>query len=155
MLAALGPSGAGMVEVRDVATGETRRTIAHRPIGADRPGVRRHGTMLGITGEDGSVRVVDPSTGTTLHTMPQGDGSRATGPSFSADGSLFAAAWPEEAGGLVRVLALSTGEVREVRSLPGAQATSFAPDGTRLAVAMAGEPAARVIDVRPVRRRCC
>ena len=147
VLAAIGPSGTGAVEIRDMATGESRHVIDTDGSEPSDVAFDATGNLLGITSEDGSVRVVDPATGITLHTLPRGDGSRAAGPSFSADGSLFAAAWPEEAGGLVRVLSLRTSDVREVRSLPGAQATSFAPEGTRLAVAMSDEAASRVIDV--------
>jgi WD40 repeat protein len=57
----------------------------------------------------------------------------ADGPSFSHDGSLFAAAWPGE--GLVNVIDLASGQiVREIRSVASPNGTTFDPTGARLAI---------------------
>ena len=61
---------------------------------------------------------------------PVGAGE-AWGPSFSADGSLVAAAWSEDDGGQVRVLDLSTDRVVSTIRVPGAIDTALSPDGIR------------------------
>ncbi len=107
------------------------------------------GTLLATTGTDAAARIWDPATGEELHTvrMPVTDTAwAASGPSFSRDGSLFAAAWAEH--GVVKVVDLSSGQiVREISSVPGPKETSFDPTGARLAVTSSIVPTASVVDV--------
>src|SRR4029453_9353490 len=89
------------------------------------------GSMLATTGVDGFLRVWDPDDGALLVEVT-GIGE-AVGPSFSDDGRLAAAAWPEE--GAVRVVSTATERVvRTFGDLRGANATSLGPGGTRIAV---------------------
>ena len=94
-------------------------------------------------------RIWDPATGEELHSVQVPGYERRLGvwgPSFSPDGSLFAAAWPVD--GLVKIVDLATGQiVREVRSVRGPKDTSFDPTGARLAIASWFAPLAQVVDV--------
>jgi WD40 repeat protein len=69
------------------------------------------------------------------------------GPSFAADGRLFAAAWPEE--GVARVVDVATGRVvREISAVTEPTATSLSPDGARIAVGSEWTPVpAQVIEI--------
>ena len=99
------------------------------------------------TGADGAARVWDPATGEELHSIEPLDAHAAWGPSFSQDGLYFAAAWPNDHGGVVRVLDLESGRVHEIDRVPAPVATSFDPGAARLAVASNQEPIAVVLDV--------
>ena len=89
-----------------------------RRVGAfvPRPRHRRHRRRLqprrhhaGHHGQGRRGPIWDPATGDELHTVAQPGRHWASGPSFSADGTLFAAAWPAE--DLVIVLDVATGDV--------------------------------------------
>jgi WD40 repeat protein len=107
------------------------------------------GTLLATTGADTAVRIWDPATGDERHAVevPATDtGLPAFGPSFSGDGSLFAAAWPGH--GVVKVVDLASGRmVQEVDSVELPNDTSFDPTGTRLAITSWAGPTATIVDV--------
>ena len=93
------------------------------------------GSLLATTGSDGAARIWDVATGEELHTVLilADDEVGVWGPSFSPDGSLFAASWPAD--GVVKLVDLATGGiVRELRSVPWPNDTSFDPTGARLAI---------------------
>jgi WD40 repeat protein/DNA-binding SARP family transcriptional activator/class 3 adenylate cyclase len=143
-----GPVGSGVVDIRDARTGKTVWTFEGHDVDLADVAFNHDGTMLATTGFDGAARIWDPATGTELHTVQSPDKGAvwAYGPSFSPDGSLFAAAWPSE--GVVRVLDLDTGRiVREVRSVPAPLDTTFDPTGERLAISSSNAPGAVVVDV--------
>jgi len=142
-----GPDSSGIVDIRDTATGKSVRS--YRGHSGDISGVAFNddGTMLATTGIDGTARIWNPATGEQLHELAGAGATGARGPSFSPDGSRFAAAWPDDGGGVVRVLDLKTGRtLREVRSVFGPSATSFDPTGAHLAIASSGEPKAVIVD---------
>jgi WD40 repeat protein len=129
-----GPTGTGVIDIRDVQTGE-----------AVLPPFRGHegditdvafspdGSMLATTGDDGTLKVWNPSTG-DLFTTVSGEGD-VWGPSFSADGTRVAAAWLDE--GTVRVLDPVTGRmVRTVSRLASPMDAALDPDGGRIAVSV-------------------
>jgi WD40 repeat protein/DNA-binding SARP family transcriptional activator len=153
-----GPEGSGVVNIRDARTGESVRSFRGHDSDITDVAFNHDGTLLATTGSDAAARIWDPAGGEELHTIrvPVSDQDLAgfanarylgaSGPSFSRDGSLFAAAWPEE--GVVKVVDLATGRiVREVRSLPGPRETSFDPTGARLAITSSSAPTAVVVDV--------
>src|SRR4029450_12691083 len=84
---------------------------------------------LASTGQDGTVKVWDPSTGRLISSVAATGG--ASGPSFSADGSLVAAAWGDQ----VRVLDLSTDRVVSTVRVSQAIDTALSPEGKGVAVA--------------------
>jgi WD40 repeat protein/DNA-binding SARP family transcriptional activator len=98
------------------------------------------GSLVAVTRDDGTLTMID-AVGEQVGRI---DGAGvASGPSFSADGSLVAAAWPREQ--VVRVVDIATGRtVRTLRSDP-ASVTALDPHGGRVAVAV--ESGVRVIDV--------
>ena len=147
VFAVLGPAGSAAVEIRDASTGEVVRSIVTD--GSEPSNVEwdATGRLLGTTHRDGAVRVVDAVTGTVSSTMTSGDGSGAVAASFSKDGTLFAAAWPSEDGGVVRVMTLDTGDVRAFHDLPGAQAIAFDPAGAQLVVGKGGGEGLAIIDL--------
>jgi WD40 repeat protein/DNA-binding SARP family transcriptional activator len=153
-----GPEGTGVVDIRDAGTGESVRSFRGHDRDITDVAFNHDGTLLATTGSDGAARIWDPASGEELHTIrvPVSDQGLAgfanarylgaSGPSFSRDGSLFAAAWPEE--GVVNVVDLATGRiVREVRSVPGPRETSLDPTGARLAITSSSAPTAVVVDV--------
>jgi len=144
-----GREGSGVVDIRDARTGESVRAFHGTDVDISDVSYNHDGTMLATTGYDTAARIWDPATGERLHTVRQPGYERASGvygPSFSPDGSLFAAAWPGE--NLVKVLDTSTWRlIREIRSVPAPTATSFDRTGARLAIASSGKPLAMVVDV--------
>jgi WD40 repeat protein len=69
-----------------------------------------------------------------------------SGPSFSGDSSLFAAAWPDD--GAVKIVDLPTGRtVQDVRSIAWPADTAFDPAGEHLAIASSRVPTAVVVEV--------
>jgi WD40 repeat protein/DNA-binding winged helix-turn-helix (wHTH) protein len=144
-----GAEGSGVVDIRDARTGESVRSFLHGD-GVDVTDVafNRDGTLLATTGYDGVARIWDPATGEELSTVESPDEGAVGvwGPSFSPDGSRFAAAWPGD--GVVKVLDVATGRiVQEIRSVPAPGGTSFDPSGARIAVRSDQEPMAVVVDV--------
>jgi WD40 repeat protein/DNA-binding SARP family transcriptional activator len=126
-----GADGSGVVDIRDVATGLSIHSFPGHD--GDIPDVAfsPDGSMLATTGVDGFLKVWDPTDGELLKEVA-GVGE-ARGPSFSDDGRLVAAAWPEE--GVVRLVNPSTDRlVRTFGDLDGANGTSFGPGGAQIAV---------------------
>jgi WD40 repeat protein/DNA-binding SARP family transcriptional activator len=144
-----GPEDSGMVDIRNARTGESVRSFRGHDGDITDVAFNHDGTRLATTGTDAAARIWDPATGEELHTvqMPVTDTAwAASGPSFSRDGSLFAAAWAEH--GVVKVVDLSSGQiVREISSVPGPRDTSFDPTGARLAITSSMVPTGSVVDV--------
>ena len=147
-----GREGSGVIEIRDAKTGA--RTLSFHGHDGDVNDVAfsPDGSRLASTGEDGKLKVWDPSTGRLVSTLGAPGG--AWGPSFSADGSLVAAAWKTDDGeGLisVRILDLSTDRVVSTIPVIGAVDTALSPDGEHVAVVTAtdlpGDEVGAVFDV--------
>jgi WD40 repeat protein/serine/threonine protein kinase len=124
-----GPEDSGMIDIRDSETGESVLSFQGHDPDVNHVAFSPDGARLASTGDDGELKVWDPSTGRLLSSL-SGDGS-AWGPSFSADGSLVAAAWDFFD---VRVLDLSTDRVVSTFRVPGGFSTALSPDGKQLAV---------------------
>jgi WD40 repeat protein/DNA-binding SARP family transcriptional activator len=144
-----GPQGSGVVDIRDARTGESVRSFPGHDGDITDVAFNHDGTLLATTGTDTAARIWDPTTGDELHTIevPATDtGWAASGPSFSGDGSLFAAAWPGH--GVVKVVDLASGRiVQEIDSVAFPKDTSFDPTGTRLAITSWASPTATIVDV--------
>jgi WD40 repeat protein/DNA-binding SARP family transcriptional activator/class 3 adenylate cyclase len=125
-----GPQGSGMIDIRDASTGESVRKFRGRDGDVTDVAFSPDGSKLATTGEDGVLKVWDPSTGRLLASV-RGNGE-VFGPSFSADGSMVAAAWY---GDRVRVLDLSTDQrVVWNTHLSDTADAALSPDGKRFAV---------------------
>jgi WD40 repeat protein len=104
------------------------------------------GTLLGTTSADGFAKIWDLETRAEQYALESPTKVEASTPSFSPDGSLFAAAWPSE--NVVRIMNLATGRImREIYSVAHPISTSFHPSGDRIAIVSDREPAV-VVDVR-------
>jgi WD40 repeat protein/serine/threonine protein kinase len=134
-----GPEDSGMIDIRDAETGESVLSFQGHDPDVNHVAFSPDGSMLASTGDDGKLKLWDPSTGRLLSSV-SGDGS-AWSPSFSADGSLLAGIWD----GTVRVLDLSTDRVVSTVRGRGAFGTAVSPDGKRLAVV--GDGVGSVVDV--------
>jgi WD40 repeat protein/DNA-binding SARP family transcriptional activator len=143
-----GREGSGIVDIRDARTGDSVRSFQAHDGDITDVAFNHDGTQLATTGDDGA-RIWDLATGEELHAVPvpgQYAGLGVSGPSFSPDGSLFAAAWPD--GGVVKIVDVATGlVVREIRSVAEPSSTTFDPTGTRLAITSWTRFAATVVDV--------
>jgi WD40 repeat protein/DNA-binding SARP family transcriptional activator len=130
-----GLEGSGIVDIRDAATGE--RVLGFQGHDGDITDVAfsRDGAKLATTGDDGMLKVWDVSTGELLASVP-GKGT-ASGPSFSADGSMVAAAWSEGRRS-IQVVDLPAVRVvwthRITVALAEAADTALSPDGDHIAV---------------------
>jgi WD40 repeat protein/DNA-binding SARP family transcriptional activator len=141
-----GEEETGLVDIRDARTGESV-VRPFRGHDSDVNGVvfSADGSMLATTGDDGDVRVWDTSTGEELWGF-DGPTGVVWVPSFSPDGSLLAAPFEDE--DVVRIWDLATGRlVREIEHGDIGFATSFSPDGQRMAFAT-WDSGAIVVDVR-------
>jgi WD40 repeat protein/DNA-binding SARP family transcriptional activator len=120
----------GTVDIRDAQSRQLVRSL--HPHGAKVTGVAfsHDGSLLGTTTDDGFAEVFDVKTGKELHVLESPTGQPAWAPSFSPNGSLFAAAWSGRErilesefvqidNGFVRILDLTSGRiVQEIHRPP-------------------------------------
>jgi WD40 repeat protein/DNA-binding SARP family transcriptional activator/class 3 adenylate cyclase len=125
-----GPAGSGVIDIRDGESGERVLSFPGHDGDINDVAFSSDGSRLATTGDDGKLKVWDPSTGQLVSTLT-GDGG-AVGPSFGADDQLVAAAWPES--DAVRVLDLSTDRVVSTVRMLEPTDTALSPDGRHLAV---------------------
>ncbi len=141
-----GPEDTGEIDIRDVETGEPVLPPFHgHDVDLNEPQFSPDGSMLATIGDDGFLKVWDPATGAPIASF-EGEGI-VLGVSFSGDGSLVAAAWPEV--GVVRVLdPLTSREIRTIEVgdvFPGE--TALSPDGRSIAIGYGAIPTVTVYDV--------
>ena len=125
-----GPEGSGIIDIRDGETGDSVLSFQGHDGDVNDVAFSSDGSRLASTGDDGMLKVWDPSTGRLVSSLSGGGG--AWGPSFGADDSLVAAAWDEGEG---RVLDLSTDRVVSTVAVENPTDTALSPDGKLLAVA--------------------
>jgi len=126
-----GPEDSGLIDIRDAETGRSVLSFHGHDGDVNHVAFSPDGSRLASTGDDGELKVWDPSSG-RLVSSRSGSGS-AYGASFSADGSLVAAAWDGTEN--VRVFDLSTDQVVSSTRVDDARDTALSPDGKRVAVA--------------------
>jgi WD40 repeat protein len=140
-----GPEGSGLIDIRDSETGERVRSFQGHDGDVNDVAFSPEGSMFASTGEDGTLKVWDASTWRLISSFT-GRGA-AWGPSFSADGSLVAAAWdPGTGNGQVQVFDASGHRVASTVDVPPPIDTALSPDGERIAVA-SSEGSVNVFDV--------
>ncbi len=144
-----GPEDTGMVDIRNASTGASVRSFRGDDVDINDVSFSADGTMLAVTGDDGSPTVWDSETGEELLTV-SGEGP-AWYPSLSADGTRVANFWTEEA--IIRVNDTTTGAL--VAEFPDTVASivELSPDGQQLVVATPWQtevgPTGQDIDVPP------
>jgi WD40 repeat protein/class 3 adenylate cyclase/type II secretory pathway predicted ATPase ExeA len=126
-----GPEDSGLIDIRDAETGRSVLSFHGHDEDVNQVAFSSDGSRLASTGDDGELKVWDPSSGRLLAGL-SGSGS-ARGASFSADGSLVAAAW--DGNERVRVLDLTTDREVSRTRVDGVIDTALSPDGRRIAVA--------------------
>jgi WD40 repeat protein/DNA-binding SARP family transcriptional activator len=140
-----GPEESGVVDIRDAETGESLRSFRGHDIDVNDIAFSRDGSMLATTGDDGAARVWDPITGEELGSFQGPTNAGVWGPTFSPDGSLLAASWPDG----VRIIDLATRQtIREIGAVPVPLHTSFSPDGEKIAISTEAARNAVVVDAR-------
>lgn len=141
-----GPEESGIVDIRDADTGESVRTFFGHDPDVNDVAFSTDGSLLATTGDDGAVRVWDPTTGEALLShVDRVAGDGVWGPSFSPDGSLLVASWLP--GHVIKLIDVETGEVRWRVDGVRATSTAFSPDGSRLIVNNLIEADDVIIDV--------
>ena len=139
-----GPENTGVIDIRDAETGESVRTFHGHDVDLNDVAFSADGSMLATTGDDGALRVWNPTNGELLFEFKTERPGPVWGPSFSLDGSLVAASFPD---GIVRVFDLRTGEVTTEIDDCWCE-PAFHPDGSRLAIGSIYEgPIAMVVDL--------
>ncbi len=104
-----GPENTGTIDLRDATTGDSVRSwTGHENSDVNDVRFSPDGSMLATTGDDGLLKMWDPDTGELIASVSGTTG--AVGQSFDADGTLVAAAWPED--DTVRVAEAATGSDR-------------------------------------------
>ena len=128
-----GPEDSGLIDIRDSETGERVLSFQGHDGDVNDVAFSPDGSLLASTGEDETLKVWDTSTWRVVSSLSADGG--AWGPSFSADGSLVAAAWGEADSAEVRILNLSNDRVVSKVGVPFAIDTALSPDGEHVAVA--------------------
>ena len=102
------------------------------------------GSMLASVGDEGAVKVWDPTTGDQISAFDStGEPYWA---SFSADGSLLITIWAGS--GRTRLTDVATGELVDEYLIEDVEVASISPDGTKIAVGLAAPPFAVVVDAQ-------
>ena len=127
-----GPEASGVVDIRDAETGESLLAFPGHDIDVNDVAFSRDGSMLATTGDDGALRVWDPSTGDQIAAFEYPFTGPVWGPSFSADGATVAASWLDEE--TVRVFDRASGATRSEIPAAGALSTSLRADGERIVI---------------------
>jgi WD40 repeat protein/DNA-binding SARP family transcriptional activator len=129
-----GPEDTGTIDIRDGTNGRTVLSFQGHDGDVNDVAFSADGTKLATAGDDGWLKVWNPSTGALLSSL-SAEGS-VWGPSFSADGSFVAAAWGREDSpqATVRVLDLTSETQVSAIYAEGAIDTSISPDGRRIAI---------------------
>jgi WD40 repeat protein/serine/threonine protein kinase len=133
-----GPEDSGLIDIRDSETGERVLSFQGHDGDVNDVAFSPDGSLLASTGEDETLKVWDTSTWRLVSSLSRDGG--AWGPSFSADGSLVAAAWGEADSAEVRILNLSNDRVVSKVGVPFAIDTALSPDGEHVAVARTWAP---------------
>jgi WD40 repeat protein len=133
VFASEGPRPVGTIDLRDEETGEIVRSLPGHEGKLTGAEFSPDGSMLATTAVDGLLKVWDLSSGDVMATVKA---RSASGPSFSADGSLVAAVfgWPDSK---VRVVDLETNRVLTFPAPEWTNDVSISPDGSRV-VAVSG-----------------
>ncbi|HEX5969885.1 MAG TPA: WD40 repeat domain-containing protein, partial [Intrasporangium sp.] len=133
-------------DIRDAASGVSVMAFQGHDDDVNDVAFSEDGSMLATTGDDGALRVWATATGEELLEVqspagPDVQDVPVRSPSFSADGTLVVAAWPEA----VRVIDVGTG--RTATRIPAEDPFSAAisPNGTRVAIG-GDEVTATVVD---------
>jgi WD40 repeat protein/DNA-binding SARP family transcriptional activator len=135
--------GTGDAKVIDVGSGRTVQAFATNGAGANDIDDSPDGRLIAVAGRDGRVRVFDSATGEARFEVV-GEG-HAWQLAFSPDGTLLAATWRVDHGGVVRIIEVADGSIRDEMSWPGVFSLAFSPDGSALAVISSSSGA--VLDV--------
>ena len=119
----------GLLDVIDESTGRSARAIEAHDGAITDVAMSPDGSMLASGGDDGWLKVWDPSSGRLVARF-HGEGT-VSGLAFSDSPVLLAGAWAD---GLVRIV--DPIKEREIRTfdVPGASATALRPDGGAVAV---------------------
>jgi serine/threonine protein kinase/WD40 repeat protein len=141
-----GPEGSGIIDIRDAETGSSVVSFEGHHGDVIDVAFSDDGSMLATTGDDGALKVWDPSNGDLLASA-SGEGE-VWDPSFSDDGSIVVAAWKDE--DTVRILDPTTDHVmRTLTNLPSVNNTAINPSGSRLAMSTEPERVeVSVVDLR-------
>ena len=141
-----GPEDSGIIDIRDAGSGERVIEFPGHDIDVNDVRFSPDGSMLATAGDDGALKIWDPSSGDLLWES-KGTG-RVWGPSFDARGNHVSAAWEDE--GVVRIFDTSIGKLVGTIETPAPAPpfmTTLSPNGGAVAVSSGGALEVGVYDV--------
>lgn len=144
LFATEGPEESGLIDLRDASTGEPVRSFPGHEVDVNEVAFDPGGGVLATTGDDGALRLWDPTDGRRLQEFESTEASEVWGPTFSGDGRRVAACFGEVS---VRVFDVASGaEVADLATGACFQ-QSLDEDGGRIAIADGAALGATVVDV--------
>jgi WD40 repeat protein/class 3 adenylate cyclase len=140
-----GPEDEGVVDIRDATTGDRVLRFEGDKVDINDVAFSPDGSMLAVATDSEALKIFDAESGDPLSTTTA-EGSVAGGISWSADGRLVSAAWPDA--NTVRIVQPTTGNVlHTIGGIEDPFETALSPDGRSIAVASGFSPDAQVFDV--------
>ena len=145
-----GEEETGILDVRNATTGRSVLRVRTDAVDLNDVAFSPESALVATAGDSSRVVVTDVRSGREISSFGVPDTGPVWGPSFSPDGTLVSAAWPDD--GVARVVRTRTGAlVSEIR-MEGPQDTAFSPDGQKLAIAQVFGDRVHVHDPRSGRR---
>ena len=140
-----GPEESGIVDIRDADTGASLLSFKGHDVDINDVAFSPDGSLLATTGDDGALRVWDPTTGDLVFEHVEGDGNDIVwAPAFSPDSHVVVATWFGDES--VRGYDVRSGAEVLHLAYPESFSNAFSPDGKLLALGLRADGLVRILD---------